>query len=117
MNLLQTNFRRHHLTWLQTRSKAAGNIFVGPGSGVTNPWVLEYRNPGGPQRETPGEQKDINRMKSLSFLDLSYNQLTKLPSALKELPLTRLDLSNNDFSEEERKTIENWFNGKCKIIW
>ncbi len=61
--------------------------------------------------------EDIYRMPSLNLRDLSYNKLTKLPSTLKELPLTRLDLSNNDFSEEERKTIESWFKGKCKIIW
>lgn len=72
--------------------------------------VLHHNN----IKEVP---EDINRMNSLSYLDLSYNKLTKLPFALKELPLTRLDLSNNDFSEEERKTIESWFNGRCKIIW
>jgi internalin A len=72
--------------------------------------VLHHNN----IKEVP---EDICRMKSLSYLDLSYNQLTKLPAALKELPLTRLDLSNNAFSEEERKTIESWFKGKCKIVW
>lgn len=118
-----------HLMLIDSVPIASGNLknksraLVCTGVWCNLPWELEDINPGvhcvRPRankniKEVP---EDINRMKSLSYLNLSYNQLTKLPSALKELPLARLDLSNNDFSEEERKRIENWFNGKCKILW
>ncbi|MEI6949882.1 leucine-rich repeat domain-containing protein [Paraflavisolibacter sp. H34] len=61
--------------------------------------------------------EDIGKMSSLSRLDLSFNKLTKLPPGITQLPLKYLNLSNNDFSDTERKVIEGWFNGRCRVVW
>ena len=65
----------------------------------------------------PEELQDINKLKQLKFLDLSFNDLTSLPDTFFELQqLETLDLRYNKFPEELQARINQAFSN-TKIIW
>lgn len=61
--------------------------------------------------------KEIGKLSNLTILNLSYNSLSALPETIKKLnKLEKLILINNNFSDNERKKIENWL-PNCEITW
>lgn len=63
------------------------------------------------------ELADINKLKNLRYLDLSFNNLTALPESFYELKnLTYIDLRYNSFSPEEQEKVKKTFD-KAEIVW
>lgn len=59
----------------------------------------------------------IGKMKPLQYLDLRNNKLTSLPNEIGAIGLKKIELNGNNFSEEEKKNIENLLPASCEIIW
>lgn len=63
------------------------------------------------------ELADINKLKNLQYLDLSFNHLPALPETFYELKnLKYIDLRYNKFSEEEQEKIKRSF-PDVEILW
>lgn len=63
------------------------------------------------------ELADINKLKNLQYLDLSFNNLPALPETFYELKnLKYIDLRYNKFSEEEQERIKRSF-PDVEILW
>ncbi len=62
--------------------------------------------------------ESFGNLQSLKWLYLNDNQLTSLPETYKDLKenLEYLNLSGNNFSEEEKAKVEEWLPG-TKITW